>query len=110
MSVDKDALIKQLGEALQLAWPEMRGLGFQDTLSIKAALFAYRNLIGDSTNLPRLHVADYNQWNDTIEIEGVRYSGELFREGFGGMIGKSFKLISRSSDGVVAISEIENEL
>ena len=108
------ALIHQLGFALIEAWP-MVHQPFTSTTrqnEVQRAMFAFREWCGPDDQpgmLPTLAVDRFNPWKDTIEIEGVVYSGELFRAGgFGGAVGKCFCITSRDNE-VVTITEKVSE-
>lgn len=54
-----------------------------------------------------LRVGQYDINNDYIEIEGIRYSGLLFREfGFHAMIGEVLR-IDKREDGVLTVTRVE---
>lgn len=57
--------------------------------------------------LPSLDVQAYDPWTDTIVIEGTRYSGALFRDGFGfgAAIGQVLR-IDQLKNGVVTITRL----
>ena len=54
--------------------------------------------------LPTLDVGQYDPWTDTIIIEGTRYSGVIFREGYGmqAAIGQIHQIVSHDN-GTVTI-------
>jgi hypothetical protein len=55
------------------------------------------------SSLPTLAVGPYDPATDTIEIEGTRYSGMLFRAfGFAAQIGKRLEII-RQADHVLTV-------
>lgn len=58
-------------------------------------------------SLPTLDVGEHDPWTDTIVIEGTRYSGGLFRDGFGinALIGQVLR-IDRRDDGCVIITRL----
>jgi len=62
----------------------------------------------DVTTLPTLDVGEYDPWSDTIVIEGTRYAGELFRDGFGikAPIGQVLRIDRRTKDGCVIITRL----
>lgn len=52
----------------------------------------------------------YDAPNDLLIIEGVKYSGELFRSlGIHGMaVGRTFRIKERSNDGVLVIENVDD--
>jgi hypothetical protein len=105
---EQKALIKHLGVALIEAWSNVSGTDFTTGAKIRDALCAYRNYLGDDSTPPVLLVGEFNPWNDTISIEGVKYAGALFRDGFSGMIGQTIKIIKREN-GVVTVTTIDSD-
>lgn len=63
----------------------------------------------DINELPTLEVGQYDPVTDTIDIEGVTYSGSLFRElgvrGF--MPGTVLRIDKRDADGVLTVGTVE---
>lgn len=59
--------------------------------------------------LPTLDVGQYDPFSDTIVIEGTRYSGELFRDGYGlsACIGQVHR-VDKREDGVVTITRLHD--
>ena len=60
------------------------------------------------TVLPTLDVKPYDPWSDTIEIEGTKYSGHIFRTlgcGFPDMIGDVIR-VDKKEDGCVTVTTI----
>ena len=53
----------------------------------------------------------YDEFTDVLTIEGVPYSGEFFRSlGKDGLeLNKSFRVVERREDGVIAIQTFEDE-
>ena len=60
--------------------------------------------------LPTLAIGEFDQFTDTIEIEGTRYSGLLFRDGFGinAMVGQVLR-IDKHENGVVTVTKLLGE-
>ena len=56
-----------------------------------------------------LDIGGYDPYTDTIIIEGTRYSGFLFRAGFGinAMIGQVLR-IDKHEDGIVTITRLRD--
>lgn len=53
----------------------------------------------------------YDEWSDTLTIEGVRYSGELFRMlGMGPRQGQLLKILKKEHDVVTVQSVQVNEI
>lgn len=51
-------------------------------------------------------IVEYDWYTDVITIEGMRYSGDLFREFGGGLaVGEYFQLIERK-DGLITIRRL----
>jgi len=61
--------------------------------------------------MSELNISDYNPEMDTIEIEGTRYSGALFRElgcSFPTLVGQTIKII-RKENGLVTIERMRDD-
>ena len=59
--------------------------------------------------LPTLDVDPFDPWTDTINIEGTRYSGALFRAGFGiNAIAGQVLRIDRHDNGVVTVTRLRD--
>lgn len=60
-----------------------------------------------NTQWPTLAVGDFDPLTDTITIEGTRYSGVLFRDGFGlgAIIGQVLR-IDKHDNGVVTVTRL----
>lgn len=52
----------------------------------------------------------YDPWQDVLTVEGVRYSGTLFRE-FASLlpIGQPFKIDERREDGLLVVTRLTGE-
>ena len=58
-----------------------------------------------------LYIGAYDEKTDTIVIEGTKFSGVLFREGFGAdVVNKEFRVIRSAPDGTLSIQDISGEL
>lgn len=53
-------------------------------------------------------IVEYDNWADVLTVEGIHYSGSIFRNFASGPLNKPFKIIKRE-DGVLTCVEIENE-
>lgn len=62
----------------------------------------------DVVTLPTLDIGEYDPWSDTIMIEGTRYSGGVFREGFGirAQLGQKLRIDRREADGCIIITRL----
>lgn len=56
-----------------------------------------------------LDVGEYDPYTDTITIEGTRYAGALFRDGFGinAAVGQVLR-IDKHEDGVVTVTRLRD--
>lgn len=69
-----------------------------------------RNNLGElEIGLPTLDVGTYDPYTDTITIEGTRYAGVVFRDGFGinAIVGQTIR-IDKHENGVVTITKLES--
>ena len=63
----------------------------------------------DTAKLPTLDVGAFDPFTDTIIIEGTKYVGALFRDGFGvnAMVGQILR-IDKHENGVVTVTRLRD--